>query len=128
MTLRCSFITSSYLRTFLRISPLRCSTVFCARSMALVTIRASIGTSSGRVLPITHCRAPVAKRPHQLVVQAQVEAALAGIALAAGAAAQLVVDAAALVALGAEHVQPTELADLVALGPALVAERSNSSR
>jgi len=49
MTLRCSFITSSYLRTFLRISALRCSTVFCARSMALVTMRASIGTSSSHI-------------------------------------------------------------------------------
>ncbi len=61
MTLRCSFITSSYLRTFLRISALRCSTVFWARSMALVTMRASIGTSSGRALPMTQFMAPVAK-------------------------------------------------------------------
>ena len=61
MTLRCSFITSSYLRTFLRISALRCSTVFCARSMALVTIRASMGTSSGSAFVITHDMAPVAK-------------------------------------------------------------------
>ncbi len=53
MTLRCSFITSSYLRTFLRISALRISTVFCARSMALVTIFASIASSSGSALFIT---------------------------------------------------------------------------
>jgi hypothetical protein len=33
---------------------LRCSTVFCARSMAFVTIFASIGASSGRVLVMTH--------------------------------------------------------------------------
>jgi hypothetical protein len=62
MTLRCSFMTSSYLRTFLRISALRCSTVVWARSMALVTIFASMGTSSGRALPITQLMAPVAKR------------------------------------------------------------------
>ena len=53
---------------------------------------------------------------HQLVLQRQVEAALAGVALAPGAAPQLVVDAAALVALGAEHVQPAQLQHLLALG------------
>ena len=53
---------------------------------------------------------------HQLVLQRQVEAALAGVALAAGAAPQLVVDAAALVALGAEHVQPAEVEHRLALG------------
>ena len=56
------------------------------------------------------------EQAHELVFERQVEAALAGVALAAGAAAQLVVDAAALVALGAEHVEAAELADLVALG------------
>ena len=56
------------------------------------------------------------EQAHQLVLERQVEAALARVALAAGAAAQLVVDAAALVALGAEHVEAAELADLVALG------------
>ena len=52
---------------------------------------------------------------HELVVEAEVEAALARVALAAGAAAQLVVDAAALVALGAEHVEAAELAHAGAL-------------
>ena len=61
MTLRCSFITSSYLSTFLRISALRCSTVFWARSMALVTMRASMGTSSSIALVMTQFMAPVAK-------------------------------------------------------------------
>ena len=46
-------MTSSYLRTFLRISALRVSTVVCARSMALVTIFASIASSSGSALFIT---------------------------------------------------------------------------
>ncbi len=55
-------MTSSYCSTFLRISALRCSTVFWARSMALLTIFASIGTSSGRALPITQFMAPVANR------------------------------------------------------------------
>ena len=46
-----------------------------------------------------------AEDAQQVVVEAQVEAAEARIALAARAAAQLVVDPAALVALGAEHEQ-----------------------
>ena len=62
MTFRCSFITSSYLRTSLRISKLRSSTVRWARSMALVTIFASSGWSSGNALPITQFIAPVANR------------------------------------------------------------------
>ena len=55
------------------------------------------------------------EQAHQLVVEAEVEAALARVALTARAAAQLVVDAPRLVALGADDVQPAELADLVAL-------------
>ena len=43
---------------------------------------------------------------HQIVFERQEELGTAGIALTAGAAAQLVVDAAAFVALGAEHEQP----------------------
>ena len=42
---------------------------------------------------------------HQVVLQRQEELRMAGIALAAGAAAQLVVDAPALVALGADDVE-----------------------
>ena len=56
---------------------------------------------------------------HQLVVEAQVEPALARIALTARPTPELVVDAPALVALGAEHVEPAQLADLVAVGLAL---------
>ncbi len=46
---------------------------------------------------------------HQVVVEREVELGAAGIALAARTAAQLVVDAAALVALGAEHVKSAGL-------------------
>ena len=53
---------------------------------------------------------------HEIVLQRQVEPALAGVALAPGPAPQLIVDAAALVALRAEHVQPSELQHLLALG------------
>ena len=42
---------------------------------------------------------------HQVVFERQEELGMAGVALASGAAAQLVVDAAALVPLGAEHEQ-----------------------
>ena len=47
-----------------------------------------------------------AEDAHQVVFERQVELGAAGIALAARTAAQLVVDAPALVALGAEHVEP----------------------
>ena len=59
-----------------------------------------------------------AEDAHQVVFERQVEARRAGVALAAGAAAQLVVDAARLVALGAEDVQAAERDDLVVLGVA----------
>ena len=58
---------------------------------------------------------PVAREQADEVVQAgEVEARLARVALTAGAAAELVVDPARLVALGAEHVQPAELEDALA--------------
>ena len=56
------------------------------------------------------------EQAHQVVLHGQVEAGLARIPLAAATAAQLVVDAPRLVALRAQHVQPAELAHLLALG------------
>ena len=53
---------------------------------------------------------------HQVVFERQVEARRAGIALAAGAAAQLVVDAPRLVTLGAEDVEAAERDHLLVLG------------
>ena len=53
------------------------------------------------------------EQAHEIVLAREVEARLARIALAARAAAQLVVDPARLVALGAEHVQAAELAHRV---------------
>ena len=58
--------------------------------------------------PVEHL--VVAEDAHQVVFQRQEELRRAGIALAARAAAQLVVDAAALVALGADHVEAARLA------------------
>ena len=49
-----------------------------------------------------------AEDAHEVVFQGQVEAGGAGVALAAGAAAQLVVDAAGLVALGAQDVEAAQ--------------------
>ncbi|SLI70073.1 Uncharacterised protein [Mycobacteroides abscessus subsp. abscessus] len=64
MTVRCWFITSSYLRTFLRISKFCCSTWVCALLIALETILASIGTSSGRFsrVMIASSAAPLKRR------------------------------------------------------------------
>ena len=56
---------------------------------------------------------------HQIVFERQIEARRPGVALAAGAAAQLVVDAARLVALGRQDVQAAERDDLVVLGVGL---------
>src|SRR5581483_9772827 len=50
----------------------------------------------------------------EIILAREVEARLAGIALTPGSAAQLVVDPAGLVPLGAEHVEPAELAHAVA--------------
>ena len=55
------------------------------------------------------------EEPHEVVLKREVEAGRTGVALAAGATAKLVVDAAALVALGADDVEPAHLRDLAAL-------------
>ena len=56
-----------------------------------------------------------AEQAHQVVLQAQVEPALAGVALTAGTAAELVVDPAGLVALGADDEQAPGRPDLLRL-------------
>src|SRR6266581_201608 len=55
---------------------------------------------------------------HQVVLEGHVETGRARVALAPGAAAQLVVDAPRLVPLGAQDVQPPDRHDLVVLGDA----------
>ena len=64
-----------------------------------------------------------AEDAQQRILERQVEARAAGIALAAGAATQLVVDAPRLVALGADDVQPAGLDDRVVPLLPLVAQR-----
>ena len=61
---------------------------------------------------------------HQVVFERQVEARGARVALAAGAAAQLVVDAARLVPLGADDVEAAQVDDLFVVGLALLAGRT----
>ncbi len=56
-----------------------------------------------------------AEDPHQVVVERELEQRAAGGALAAGAAAQLVVDAPALVALGADDEEPAGIENLLLL-------------
>ena len=65
--------------------------------------------------PLQHA---LREQAHQLVFEREEEPALAGVALAAAAAPELVVDPAGLVALRTEHVKPTERSDLVTLGRA----------
>ena len=65
------------------------------------------------------------EQPHQIVLEGQEEPALARIALTTRPAPQLVVDAAALVALAAEHVEPAEGADLVALRSQMAANSAS---
>ena len=60
------------------------------------------------------------EQPQQLVLQREVEPALARVTLTARATAQLVVDAARLVTLGADHVEPAQLDDLLVLGLGLL--------
>ncbi len=97
----------------MRDSALRPSTVFWALSIALVTIFASMGTSSGRALPHHPVHGAGGEQAHQIVLQGEKEPALPRIALPARPPPQLVVDPAALVALAAQHVETAERADLL---------------
>ena len=73
-------------------------------------------------------RDPVrAEDAHQVVFEREVEARRSGIALAAGASSQLVVDAAGFVAFGGDDVQPTEVHHVIVLGVGLLLERLEDS-
>ena len=107
----------------MRIEKFWASTCFCARAMALVTMLCSMGIALFHAETLH--QAGDAVRPedaHQVVFEREVEARRAGVALAPGAAAQLVVDAARLVALGADDVQAAERHHLLVLGFALTRE------
>ena len=96
------------------------STLRWAFSICFESIFASIGSS----LPSSSVGAEAVEdlvdavageQAHEVVLGGEEEARLAGVALAAGAAAQLVVDAARLVALGAADEQAAGLQDLLAV-------------
>ena len=78
------------------------------------TIRLSIASPSFMPSRVSSVLDPLAgEDPHQVVFERQVEAAAAGIALAAATAAKLHVDAAGFVPLGADDVQAAELGDFL---------------
>ncbi len=107
-------MTSSNSTTRLRMSKLKPSTRVWALSIVL---RHELGLDRDVVLEaeaLHEARDPVGREAlHQVVVERQVEARRARVALACGAAAELVVDPAALVALGADDVQPAGVDDVV---------------
>ena len=84
--------------------------------MRLVMSLDSIGTSSS-MPELQHqiLHALAAEDAQQIVLQREIEAGTAGVALAAGASAQLIVDAPRLVALGADDVQAAQRDDFVVL-------------
>ena len=87
-------------------SKLRASTFCCAFSSALLIQGWTIASSSLQPEPLQHAVELVGPEDaHQVVFEREEELGVAGVALAAGAAAQLVVDAPDLVPLGAEHVK-----------------------
>src|SRR3954454_7822571 len=103
MMRRCSFMTSSYSRTRLRIRKFCSSTLRWAFSICFDSILDSIGSFSpssavgpepgGGPEAVEHAVDAVARdQPHGVVLGGQKEARLARIALAAGTAAALVVD------------------------------------
>jgi hypothetical protein len=87
------------------------------------------GLALGHLQPVHDGAHAVAREDaHQRVVQAQVEAAGARVALAAAAAAQLVVDAPALVALGGHDAQAAQRLDLLVQALPLVLQLSSRAR
>ena len=86
------------------------STFFCAFSIWLRQDLRLHGLVVRHLEPGHDVLDPVAgEQAHELVLAGQVEARLAGVALSAGAAAELVVDPARLVPLGADDVEAAEL-------------------
>ena len=102
-------------------SKLRASTFCCAFSSALLIQGWTMASPSLRP---SFCSMRVhalgAEDAHQVVFEREIEQRAAGVALAAGAAAQLVVDAAALVALGADDEKTAGGQNLLPVGLDLV--------
>ena len=99
-------MTSSNSTTRLRMSKLKPSTRLWALSIVLRHEPRLDGDVLLEAQPLHEPGDPLRGEPlHEVVVERQVEARRARVALAAGAAAELVVDAPAVVALGADDVQ-----------------------
>ncbi len=114
---RCLFITSSYSRRCLRTEKFCASTCFCARSIALRDHAVLDRHALFHAELLHQTRDAVrAEDAHQVVLEREIEAGGPGIALPAGTAAQLVVDAPRFVPLGADDVQAAALHDFVVLG------------
>ena len=76
-----------------------------------------MGTSARDLQALHDRRDPlVGEATHQIVFQREVETRLAGVALTARSASQLIVDAARFVPFRAEHVEAADLEDLLLLG------------
>ena len=108
----------------MRIRKFCSSTFFWAFSTVFVSIFASSGISLALLVDRAEAvedfvDAVAGEEADHVVFGGEEEARLAGVALAAGAAAQLVVDAARLVALGAADEEAAELAHFLGLGLAL---------
>ena len=74
--------------------------------MDFESILFSMGVSSSRSMRLHEVRdALAAEQAHEVVLQREIEARLARVALTAGTAAELIVDAAGVVALGADDEQ-----------------------
>ena len=83
----------------------------CARAISLPTTGWSIGSSRLPVSDATGEQRLDAVADQQIVLEADEEPRLAGIALPSGAAAQLQIDAAALVPVRADHVEAAQRRD-----------------
>ena len=113
---RCLFITSSYSRMCLRAAKFCASTAFCAAAMRLVIsfdLDRHVFFHAQPQHQVLHALA--AEDAHQIVLQRKIEARAAGIALPAGASAQLIVDAPRFVPLGAEDMQAAQRDHFVVL-------------
>src|SRR5688572_24974544 len=108
---RCLFITSSYSSRCLRTEKCCASTCFCARHHAVLDWNAFLHAKL-----LHQARDPIGSEDtHQIVLEREIEARGARVALAAGPAAELVVDTPRFVTLGADDVKTGEADHLVVL-------------
>ena len=88
----------------------------------------SISISSSTPSDAEDSRHPVAaEEAHQVVIQREIELAAAGVALTAGTAAQLVVDAARFMPFSADDIQAARRNDLFVFGRRLLLELSQQA-